>query len=335
MVTGVRKFGAAPLIENNDTFHLGSLTKAMTATLLASFIKEGIFSWDTTIGEALPELGSDMHPDHLNTTLAMLTSQLTGINSTSVTTNVTYIRSLYNFSSPSEARLDYVRRVLSLPTVIQPNASFIYDNANYIITGLIIDQGTSATWESQIQSRLFDALNMTGCGLGPIPESSDTSIDNPWPHILNDSSQEPIPLEVPQLERDYPSAFSPAGMVHCPMASYRRFLQLHIDATFSNTSLWYGLSASDFEFLHAVYQPGSQGGNYTPGGFLKTFSNVWEHNGSNTMNSAHVYLQIGTTREESSLGMIMTNVGLGDTLQAMQQGVDMLRRGEIDPFLES
>jgi CubicO group peptidase (beta-lactamase class C family) len=334
IVRGVRKVGAAPFIKKDDTFHLGSLTKAMTATLLASFIKEGIFSWNTTIAEALPEISSEISPGHLNTTLAMLTSHHSGINSTSVVLNETFYNSLYNVSSPSDGRLEFARRALSLPPTTSPNSTWFYDNANYIIAGLIIDLRTSASWESQIQSRLFDALNMTGCGLGPNPESSDTSIDSPWPHVLNTSSKKPQPFDQPRWKRDNPPTYGPAGTVHCPLASYRHFLQLHIDATFSNTSSWYNLTASDFDFLHTVYQPGTPEANYTPGGFWKTSADVWEHNGSNNLNAAHVYLQIGRTKRESSLGMVMTNMGQGNTDLAVQAGIKRLRQGDINVFVD-
>src|ERR1700743_2970691 len=40
-VVGVRKYGASVPAELNDQFHLGSDTKAMTATLLAMLVEEG------------------------------------------------------------------------------------------------------------------------------------------------------------------------------------------------------------------------------------------------------------------------------------------------------
>ena len=84
--------------------------------------------------------------------------------------------------------------------------------------------------------------------------------------------------------------------------------------------------------MHAVYQPGSQGGYYTPGGFWKSSEDVWEHNGSNKLNAAHVYVQIGATREESSLGMVLTNVGMDNAVRAVRVGVDRLKAGEIEVF---
>ena len=50
---GVRKFGDPTLVTIEDSFHLGSCTKAMTATLAARIVERGDISWTTTVKEAL------------------------------------------------------------------------------------------------------------------------------------------------------------------------------------------------------------------------------------------------------------------------------------------
>src|ERR1044071_8169839 len=46
-VAGVRKRGSAEHIALDDQFHLGSCTKAMTATLAAMLVEEGKLKWTT------------------------------------------------------------------------------------------------------------------------------------------------------------------------------------------------------------------------------------------------------------------------------------------------
>lgn len=53
---GVRKWGESAPVTTNDIFHIGSCTKAMTATLTAMLIEEGKLRWDSTLAELLPEL---------------------------------------------------------------------------------------------------------------------------------------------------------------------------------------------------------------------------------------------------------------------------------------
>ena len=50
--TGVRKAGTNVSVTRSDAFHIGSCTKAMTATLLAILIDQGRLRWETTLAEA-------------------------------------------------------------------------------------------------------------------------------------------------------------------------------------------------------------------------------------------------------------------------------------------
>ncbi len=49
---------------SDKSFHLGSCTKAMTATLAAILIEEGIFGWDSKLVDLMPEI--TLHPDFQN-----------------------------------------------------------------------------------------------------------------------------------------------------------------------------------------------------------------------------------------------------------------------------
>src|SRR5450756_2248116 len=55
-VGGVRKAGGTDAVTSKDLFHLGSMTKAMTATMLATLVQEGKLSWDMTMAEAFPAI---------------------------------------------------------------------------------------------------------------------------------------------------------------------------------------------------------------------------------------------------------------------------------------
>lgn len=53
-IAGMRDTETGDPLKTDDLFHLGSCTKAMTATLAASIIEDGLLSWDTTLAKALP-----------------------------------------------------------------------------------------------------------------------------------------------------------------------------------------------------------------------------------------------------------------------------------------
>jgi CubicO group peptidase (beta-lactamase class C family) len=48
-VVGVRKYGTQIAAQRNDPFHLGSITKVMSATLIGMLIEDGILRWDMTM----------------------------------------------------------------------------------------------------------------------------------------------------------------------------------------------------------------------------------------------------------------------------------------------
>src|SRR6266496_3202449 len=60
-VAGVRKRGTAERITLDDQFHLGSCTKAMTATLVAMLVEEGRLNWTTTLAELFADTVKPMH----------------------------------------------------------------------------------------------------------------------------------------------------------------------------------------------------------------------------------------------------------------------------------
>lgn len=52
---GIRKIGSSQPIQVTDRMHMGSCTKAMTATVIGSLVEEGKLSWKSTIKKVFPE----------------------------------------------------------------------------------------------------------------------------------------------------------------------------------------------------------------------------------------------------------------------------------------
>ncbi|MGZ8300996.1 MAG: serine hydrolase domain-containing protein, partial [Rhodoplanes sp.] len=75
---GVRAHGTAVKVTIEDRFHLGSDTKAMTATLAAMLVEEGKLRWDSTIGEVLGGDVPGINPKLGAVTLEQLLSHSSG-----------------------------------------------------------------------------------------------------------------------------------------------------------------------------------------------------------------------------------------------------------------
>lgn len=69
------------MVTDIDKWHLGSLTKSMTATLLAILVKEGSLRWDMLVKDVVAaEVARTIHPDYMNVTIDMLTTHTSGIH---------------------------------------------------------------------------------------------------------------------------------------------------------------------------------------------------------------------------------------------------------------
>src|SRR5688500_5502372 len=60
--TGVRETGTSQAIGPDDRWHLGSDTKAMTATLIARLAERGILGFDETLAQVFPGIAARMNP---------------------------------------------------------------------------------------------------------------------------------------------------------------------------------------------------------------------------------------------------------------------------------
>ncbi|KAI9846003.1 MAG: hypothetical protein M1837_004409 [Sclerophora amabilis] len=295
-VAGVRKEGETVPALRTDQFHLGSNTKAMTATVLALMIEDGIgnLSWTTALSDALPAF-SNISEANRNVTLEMLTSHRSGFFDERAANEADYRISL--LTQPAiEGRRTIAERILSEPPA-KAQGTYTYDNVNYVIAGIVIDVAANMSVEEVITRRLFEPLGMSTAGFGPVPERSNTSIDNPWPHTASLSG--PTPVEEPLLRRDNPPAYGPAGRAYCTMADYDKFLRLHLDGMHGriNSSSAFNLSTAGFRHLHTAYSDPEVA--YTYGGWLRTNltgedNYKLSHDGSNTMNFATAEIYTGT-----------------------------------------
>ena len=285
-VTGVRKLGDPTLATLDDVWHLGSDTKAMTATLIAEYVEAGTLSWDTTLPIAFPGVAVD--PGYHDVTIAMLLAHVGGAPADFPADVETLLE---GSGTPQAVRLQVVEALLTRP----PGATvgqFTYSDAGYMMAGAALEIATSTAWEDSIQAHVFAPLGMTSCGFGP--NATGDSDDEPWGHTLVDGVLTPMNV-------DNPPALGPAGVVHCSLASWLAFLRDHLaGANGAPTTL--GLAPATWQMLHTPYS----GSNYALGWIVA--SRPWadgfalSHAGSNTLNVADVWIAPAIDRIFMSVG---------------------------------
>jgi D-alanyl-D-alanine carboxypeptidase len=200
-----------------DRWHLGSNTKAMTATLIGLYIDRKTLAWDDTLAKLFA--GERIHPDYAKVTLDQLLRHTGG--APAQPPEVLWKR-LWTDGTAPEARIKLVRDVLAAKPAQAPG-TFVYSNTGYMIAGAALERATKKRWQDLMREDLFAPLGMTSCGFGA--PGSATAIDQPWGH---DASGAAVP---PGPEADNPPGLGPAGTVHCTLADYGKFLAVHAGAT--------------------------------------------------------------------------------------------------------
>jgi CubicO group peptidase (beta-lactamase class C family) len=235
---GVRALGHPDLIGADDQWHIGSLTKSMTATVAAILIEQGQIGWKTTIAEVLP--GIPMRPEYRSVTLTDLLT-----NSAGMATDATRAPSWGSLASSnlslSDQRQLLAREYLAMAPVSSVG-TFNYSNAGYIVAGTMLEKVTGKAWESLITDDLFGPLQMTSAGFGP--PSGSTQLAEPWGHSILDDGFDPA---APGPAADNPPALGPAGTVHASMADLAKYYEIHLKGAMAASSL---ISQASYQILH-------------------------------------------------------------------------------------
>ena len=274
---GVRKFGDPDRVEVTDQFHLGSCTKAMTATMVASVVESGKLGWDSTLSTVFPDAVESIHADYRAVTLDQLLHHTAGLPA-----NVDW--NSFNQIPPTLGRRAILTSSLKEAPQTAPGSTFLYSNLGYCLAGLMAETVMASSWEDLIHKTVFDPLGMTTAGFGP-PGSAD-KLDQPWGHLGVG------PMYVP-TRGDNPPVLGPAGTVHTTVEDWAKFASFHLGdgATPTGQRL---LTAESMAKLHTP-DPGK---TYAGGWDVATnrdWANgpVLEHGGSNTMWLVSVMLMPG------------------------------------------
>jgi CubicO group peptidase (beta-lactamase class C family) len=212
--TGVRRAGGEERLTVHDQFHIGSCTKAMTATMLGMLVEAGTLDWSTTVGEVFEDI--PMNDAWKPITLEQLLHNRAGAPA-HLNAGGLWPR-LWAFQGPArEARMELVKGVLAEPP--STPGEFVYSNAGFAIAGAMAERRTDTHWEDLMRRRLFEPLGMTAAGFGP--PGDPESIDQPRGHHASGKPEEPGP------RADNPAAIGPANSVHCSLADWGRFIAMH------------------------------------------------------------------------------------------------------------
>ncbi len=293
---GVRRFGEKDAVTSSDQFHLGSCTKAMTATLCAILVQRGKLKWDSTIGEVFADQRDKIQPEYYNVTLEQLLTHRSGLPEDRKP-DATFLQ-IRMLSGPMlQRRRKFVELVLSKKPATPAGTKFQYSNAGYVIAGTMCERVTGKTWEDLMRTELFKPLGMTSAGFGP-PGSKDRN-DQPCGHLALGDGWTAVPPGV--FFADNPAVMGPCGTVHSSLADWAKFAIFHLRGEKGKESL---LPAEAFRKLHTATD-----GDYALGWMVVergwAGGKALTHSGSNTLWMAVIWL--APNRDAAYL--VATNVG--------------------------
>ncbi len=296
-VSGVRREGDPTPVEPDDRFSIGSNAKAMTATLVATFVDEGLISWDTTVADIYGDVLADLDDTMGQVTIRQLLTHTAGLDDAAAGLDRYIFEGREDERPLIDQRAEIARMALTRPP--QHAAGLhVYSNIGYATVGALLEKLTGTPFEELLQTRIFDALGMDGCGF--FAPGTPGQLDQPWGH-LDYRAGEPVDPGGPDAEL---SRFaSPAGLVHCSMADWTRFLQSQLRGfQGSETEI---VSVEAFEALRTP-APGTE---YAQGWAVLVQpdgSSVLTHTGSNLRFSAQVWL----APEDGRGFLSVTNLGV-------------------------
>lgn len=312
---GVRRAGEDRPVTIHDMFHLGSCTKAMTATLCAMLVEDGRLDRTTTLAQAFPaHFTNDAHKPWREVTLAHLLTNRGGVPGT-LDAGGLWGRLGRHKGTPVEARALLLKGVLERDPAHAPG-HYEYSNAGFAIAGHMAETRMGTPFETLMQERLFAPLGITSAGFGA-PGVAGAN-DQPRGHAGTK------PIE-PGPNADNPPAITPAGRVHMPMADWAKFVSLHLRGHAQNPARECRLlTPESFDWLHA---PGEGPGTPYAAGWIvaeRPWADgvVLTHSGSNTM-----WFCVAWLAPRKNLGVLVAcNAGGPEAQKACDIAASMLIR---------
>lgn len=271
---GVRKRGAAAPVTGDDLWHLGSCTKAMTATLVGLLVEKGKLRWDSTVSEIFPRMAGDFHEGFRPVTVAQVLSHRAGLPE-----NLKWGRFSGEDGIPKK-RLAVLREAFGSAPSYGPGSKTQYSNVGYVIAGAAIENVTGDAWEKIIREWLFVPLGMGSAGFGGLGTPGE--IDQPWGHRADGA---PVPKN--GSANDNVPVMGPAGRVHCTIQDWAKFVADQLRGARGRDGV---LKAATYRELQ---EPGRTDDKAKGWLVLERpwgGGRVLHHAGSNTMNYANVWI---------------------------------------------
>ena len=243
-VAGVRVVGRPDKVSLKDRFHMGSVGKSMTATMIATLVEDGKLGWKTSVSEVFKEMGERIHSTLRSVTLEQLLMHRGGIPPFEDEKEPVWLALPKLTGNATQVRYKFAEWILARGAA-SPVGEHVYSNAGYSIAASMAEKVTGNSWETLMKDRLFKPAGLQSGGHG---WPANGHGDQPWGH-RGDEKNIFVP-HPPNDEYQLDPFIDPAGDIHMSLGDYAKYALMHLMGQRGKPTL---LKAETFKKLHEPF----------------------------------------------------------------------------------
>ncbi|MGS2719308.1 serine hydrolase [Paraglaciecola aestuariivivens] len=213
---GVKTLGEPEPVDASSIFKIASNTKAFTSAALAILVDEGKVSWEGKVQEYLPNFKLyDPWVSQAFNLIDLLTHR-SGLGLGA--------GDLMLWPEPSSfSRQEVLHNLRYLKPTGEFRADYAYDNLLYIVAGEVVPAVTGQSWESFVEQRIMQPLDMQHCFAGKV--SADKQSYVATPHGIVDGKLQ----KIIRPTSDKPSVSGPAGGIQCSLNDMLKWVKVQLN----------------------------------------------------------------------------------------------------------
>ena len=275
--------GEAPPLDGE--VRIASNTKTFVAVLIMKMVEEGKVKLDEPIDAYLPGIVKGQGVDGKKITVRQLLQHTSGLPDFG-DGQLDYFAIRNDYVSPR----DVLDGVLSRPAQFAPGAKFQYNNANYVVLGLLAERVAKRPIAEQIEAKIVKPLGLKHTYM---PGPGEKAIRGKHPRGYHTRDGKPGKLE--DITEADPSWEWAAGSMISTPSELNKFMQSVFDGSLLS-------QASIAEMKESVPAP-EMGGEYGLGliGHKSSCGVVWGHSGNNPG-----YHSLSAVRTDGTAATIVT-----------------------------
>ncbi|MEL7213966.1 MAG: serine hydrolase domain-containing protein [Pseudomonadota bacterium] len=205
----VHRWSRTPLAEDT-LWHIGSITKSFTATLIMQLEAEGLVALDAPIATYLAAFEDQLDPSWGALTLDALLTHNAGVPPNAAMR--------LSSDNPRAQRLEVLQSFWTEP--LNPPEEREYSNLGYVLAGVIAEEVTGQDWRSLVQTRIAEPLGLQSLGFGAPMQDGAPYGHRRWLGVN-------FPVEPGDDSSDNPAWMGPAGRLHMSIADLLKWGTAH------------------------------------------------------------------------------------------------------------